>query len=82
MEISPNRLIAICAALFGGIVAINFIAQYRSNEEFKANFGTGLDFSALRARLNREEGIATEQTVQQDESVSEEYESEFLTQED
>jgi hypothetical protein len=56
VELTPVKLISICAALFGGIVAINMIAQYRDNEQVKESFAK-IDFSALRTRLRREEGL-------------------------
>ena len=56
MEFTPVKLAAFCAALFGGIVAINMIAQYRDNEQVKESFAK-IDFSALRTRLRKEEGL-------------------------
>lgn len=59
MEISPRQLAALCVAVFGGIVAINFAQQYRSNAAFRDSLSS-LDFSGLRSRLIKEEGIEME----------------------
>lgn len=59
MEITPKQLLAVCGALFAGIVAINFAEQYRSNSQFKEKL-SGLDLSGMRSRLLREEGVTSE----------------------
>lgn len=59
MEITPKQLLAVCGALFAGIVAINFAEQYRSNAQFKEKL-SGLDLSGMRSRLLREEGVSNE----------------------
>lgn len=56
MEISPRQLVAACAALFGGIVALNLFAQYRDNAEVKDRLSS-LNLNDLVPRLKREEGL-------------------------
>jgi len=54
MDIKPSTLIALCAALFGGIVAINLIAQQRENDNLRTRLST-LNLGDLVPRLKREE---------------------------
>ena len=55
MELTPTRLVAICAALFGGIVAINVIAQARERGDIKERLSSISDLGAFSSRLRREE---------------------------
>lgn len=59
MEIGPKQLLGACVALFAGVVALNFVEQYRSNAQFKERLGT-LDIGSIRGRLLREEGITND----------------------
>lgn len=54
MEISPTRLVAACVAIFGGIVAINMIAQLREREDIKERLSS-LDLNTLVPTLRRQE---------------------------
>lgn len=54
MELSGKQLAAISGAIFGAVVALNFVQQWRSNEQFKTNFAL-LDFNGLRDKLMRQE---------------------------
>lgn len=72
MEFSPAKLAVACAALFGGVVAIAFLSQYRSQEEFKQSFSK-IDFTAFRRKLEVEEGLdlPDEPQPQQQEATTE-----------
>lgn len=49
---------ALVAATFGGILAINFIQQWRNNADFRESFAnSGIDFNALGQRLRKSEGL-------------------------
>lgn len=54
MEITPKQLGALCAGLFGAVVALNFVQQWRSNEQFKATLAT-MDFNGWKDRLFKQE---------------------------
>lgn len=56
MELTPTKLVVACVALFGGVVALNFLTQYQSDSNFKQSFA-GVDFSNLRSRLMKQEGL-------------------------
>lgn len=64
MELSPQRLIIACGALFAGVVALNFLEQYRSNSQFREKFAAA-DFSGFRARLRQEEGLSDAPELEQ-----------------
>jgi predicted small integral membrane protein len=57
MELTPTKLLVACGALFAGIVALNVVTQYRSNADLRDKFSS-MDFSSLRSRLIKQEGIA------------------------
>lgn len=58
MEISQNKLIALCGAVFGGIVLLNFFGQARSNEAFQQRLASIPDLEGFRSRLRHGEGLA------------------------
>ena len=62
MEITPRQLVMACAALFGGIVAINLISQYRDNADVKERLSS-LDLTSLVPKLKREEMMEIEPPV-------------------
>lgn len=78
MEVTPAKLLAACVAIFGGVVAINFLAQYRSNEQFRDRL-SNIDFSSLRARVIKEEGLPTFDVLEPPEEITD---SEPLLKED
>jgi hypothetical protein len=55
MEIKPQQLLAICAALFGGIVLVNLAAQYRDSEKVKISLAKIPNFDTLASRLTKQE---------------------------
>lgn len=57
MEISSRKLVALCSAVFGGIVLLNFLGQARSNAEFQQRLNNIADLDNLRAKLRRDEGL-------------------------
>lgn len=56
MELTPTKLVVACVALFGGVVALNMLVQFKSDTDFRQSF-SGVDFSGLRARLMKQEGL-------------------------
>jgi hypothetical protein len=63
MEVKPVQVAVACVAAFVGIVALSMYTSYRSNEDFREKF-SNLDFSTLRPRLLREEGITAPSLVE------------------
>lgn len=72
MEVTPGKLLLACMVMFGGMVAIGIATQSQGNEELKSSLSK-IDFSGLRQRLQREEGIAEqpEMPIPETEEVTE-----------
>ncbi len=81
MEVTPGKLVAACAALFAGIVAINFVQQYRSNEALRDRLSS-LNLENLRPRLLKQEGLPTEEPPDFSEILQQEQDNEPLLREE